>query len=118
MAGSDTTASTLVAIVYLLALHPEKQKLLQEELDRLFSDADDLSHYTLATEAPILEGCINEGLRLYSAVPSGLPRQTPPQGAMIAGKFIPGDMVVTVPSNTVHRGKPEPAPSLSAALFT
>ena len=104
VAGSDTTASTLAALVYLLAMHPDKQDLLQTELDQLFTGVADISHHKLATEAPILEGCINEALRLYPGAPGGMQRMTPPSGATIAGKYIPGNTLVSTPTYTLHRG--------------
>lgn len=104
VAGSDSTATTLTAIVYLLACHPEKQKFLQQEVDQLFNNMDNLSHQELVG-APMLEGCINEALRQYPAIASGLPRMTPSQGAKIAGQWIPGNMLVTTPTYTTHRGQ-------------
>ncbi|KAL1954913.1 hypothetical protein VTO42DRAFT_451 [Malbranchea cinnamomea] len=103
VAGSDTTASTLAALVYLLASHRDKQKLLQAELDQLLTGVDDISHQKLATSAPYLEGCINEALRLYPGAPSGMQRMTPPEGATIAGRYIPGDTLVSTPTYTLHR---------------
>ncbi|PGH14218.1 hypothetical protein AJ79_03191 [Helicocarpus griseus UAMH5409] len=104
IAGSDTTSSTVSALIYLLATHPDKQALLQQELDTLFSGPDNISHQKLsASNAPFLEGCINEALRLYPAVPSGMQRMTPPEGAQIAGRWIPGDTIVSTPAFSLHR---------------
>lgn len=104
VAGSDTTASTLASLAYLLSMHPEKQRLLQEELDQLFTGVADISHQKLATEAPMLEACITEVLRLYPGAPSGVQRMTPPGGATIAGRYIPEDNLVSTPTYTLHRG--------------
>lgn len=53
----------------------------------------------------MLEGCINEALRLFPPVPSGLQRMTPPEGVKIAGRYIPGDTLVSTPTYTIHRGR-------------
>ncbi|XP_037798083.1 methyl farnesoate epoxidase-like [Penaeus monodon] len=45
VAGSETTSSTLTTAVYLLAKHPEVQKCLQEELDRVV-DRDQLPSFS------------------------------------------------------------------------
>jgi len=38
LGGYETSANTLTFIAYLLALHPDIQKRLQEEIDEYFSD--------------------------------------------------------------------------------
>jgi cytochrome P450 len=107
VAGSETVSSTLTAVVYLIACNPEKLKLLQTEIDERLPSVDNVSHSRLIG-APVLEGCINEALRLYPPVPVGLQRLTPPGGATIAGKWIPGDTLVSVPTYSIHRGNNSP----------
>lgn len=102
-AGSDTTTTTLAATLFLLAQHPEKQKLLQEEIDHRIESIEGFSVEKLAG-APILDGCINEALRLYPPVPSGVQRVTPAGGAVIAGRWLPGNVFVSTPTYTIHRG--------------
>ncbi|KAM5434374.1 putative tryprostatin B 6-hydroxylase [Microsporum canis] len=102
VAGSETTALNLTTVLYLLALNPDQKKALQAEIDLLVPTIDQLSHQKLAG-SPLLEGCINEGLRLYPPVPSGVQRLTPPQGAMIADRWIPGDTIVSTPTFSLHR---------------
>ncbi|EGD94147.1 hypothetical protein TESG_01671 [Trichophyton tonsurans CBS 112818] len=102
VAGSETTALNLTTVLYLLALHPEQKKALQAEIDLLIPTLDQFSHQKLAS-SHLLEGCINEALRLFPPVPSGVQRLTPPQGAMIADRWIPGDTIVSTPTYTLHR---------------
>lgn len=116
MAGSETTALNLTTVLYLLALHPEQKKALQAEVDLLIPTLDHFSHQKLAS-SHLLEGCINEGLRLYPPVPSGVQRLTPPQGAMIADRWIPGDTIVSTPTYTLHRGTYHHLVSLLACSF-
>ncbi|KAL4893331.1 cytochrome P450 [Aspergillus ambiguus] len=103
IAGSDTTSSTLAALLYLLAKHPEKLALLQAEMDNLFAPGEDISYQRLVKAAPFLHGCINEALRLYPAVPGGVQRVTPAGGVKISGRWIPEDTVVSFPIYTLHR---------------
>ncbi|KAH8424894.1 uncharacterized protein LDX57_002639 [Aspergillus melleus] len=103
VAGSDTTSTTMAAIIYLLAKNPEKQNLLQQEVDQTLGNPEDLSYRNIAGKTPLLDGCINEALRMYPAAPSGLQRLTSPEGAIIAGKMVPGDTLVSTPPYTLHR---------------
>jgi len=104
VAGSDTTSATLTNIFFLLAKHPDKLQALQLELDSSYKEEKNGINPKDASERPFLEGVINEALRLFPPVPSGLPRVTPKEGIIIAGVFIPGDTIVSVPTYTMHRG--------------
>ncbi|GCB20326.1 tryprostatin B 6-hydroxylase [Aspergillus awamori] len=115
-AGSDTAASTLNALFYLLARHPEKLRRLQEEIDSAVPACEELSHAALVKK-PYLEGCINESLRLCPAVLSGLQRETGPEGLRTAGVYIPPGMIVSVPTYTVQRGRSSTFPVKIRADF-
>lgn len=47
---------------------------------------------------------MNETLRLHPAVPSGTQRLTPKEGLTVGDRYVPGDVMVCVPSYTVFRG--------------
>jgi cytochrome P450 len=103
IAGADTNAITISNICYLLCRHPEYQTKLYEELKDLPVSNSLIGDQYLIGK-PCLTGIINEVLRLHPPVPSGLQRLTPREGAVIAGRYIPGDMVVTTPTYAIHRG--------------
>ncbi|KAL3442746.1 cytochrome P450 monooxygenase [Aspergillus insuetus] len=98
VAGSDTTAATLTNLFFHLATDPVWQTKLQAELDAL----PDLSQEQL-TKPKLLDALINETLRLHPAVPSGTQRTTPPEGLQIGDRYIPGDVMVCVPTHTLFR---------------
>lgn len=104
VAGSDTTAASLVHIFYYLATHPEEVEKLRAELRPLVPSLEDFRAKDVA-DAGHLNGCINEALRLNPPVPSGLLRLTPPEGITIGDTFIPGGVTVTVPSQPIGRSK-------------
>ncbi|KAL2872693.1 cytochrome P450 [Aspergillus lucknowensis] len=99
VAGSDTTGATLAIIFFYLALNPTLVQQLQADLDAL----PDFTHSTLA-KLDLLKGIIKEALRLHPAVPSGTQRVTPPEGVQVGdGVYIPGDVIVQCPLQTVFR---------------
>lgn len=89
----------LAIIFFYLATMPELSAQLQKELDK----HSELSHTSLM-EIDLLEGIINEALRLYPAVPSGTQRMTPPEGMKAGDVYLPGDVVVQSPLYTIFRG--------------
>jgi cytochrome P450 family 628 len=107
VAGSDTVAATLANTFYRLSKHPDKLQLLQKEIDPLFTSEADFN-YKLVSDLPILDGVINEVLRLHSPSPSGVQRVTPKEGVTIAGTYIPGDTIVSIPLHILQRGASPP----------
>ncbi|KAI1498889.1 putative cytochrome P450 [Biscogniauxia marginata] len=106
VAGSDTTSNTLTYLVWSVCRHPDVKEKLTRELSRLPDDftVDDLKGVSY------LEHVIDEALRLYPAVPAGLPRVVPPEGAQLAGYHIPGGYTVLTQSSSLHQN-PEAFPS-------
>ncbi|KPM41803.1 hypothetical protein AK830_g4686 [Neonectria ditissima] len=102
VAGSDTTSASLTCILFELATHPQACVKLQKELDEYFSQHETPEHMSLS-KLQYLQAVIDEAMRLYPAVPSGLQRMTPPEGLFIGETFIPGDMTVQVPTYTLFR---------------
>ena len=66
IAGSETTGNTIAWACYLLAMHPQVQERLQQEVDQVLAGAD-ASYETLAA-LPYTRAVITEALRLYSPV--------------------------------------------------
>lgn len=96
---SDTVASTLISIFYHITEDPTQIVKLRAELKDVNSPFD-----SQALQAkPHLNGVINEALRLHPALPSGGLRQTPAEGLAIAGRYIPGNVVVSAPRYSLGR---------------
>jgi len=104
IAGSDTTSNSSCAITYYLALNPNAQAKLQEELDEALGHEDDpIASSEIVKRLSYLEAVINEALRLHSTSSMGLPRIAPEGGLHISGKFFPEGTILSVPSYTIHR---------------
>jgi cytochrome P450 len=103
IAGADTNAITVSNICYLLCQHLDYQQKLFKEISSLSVHEDIIDDHLLIGK-PYLSSIINETLRLYPPVPGGLQRLTPPEGAIIAGRYIPGNIVVSTPTFAIQRG--------------
>jgi cytochrome P450 len=94
-AGSDTTSSVIIYLLFLLMSNKQAFERLREELDANFSDPDEhIPSSTLAT-LPYLNAVVDESLRLGTPFP-GWPRVTPKGGMMVEGTYIPEDIIVGV----------------------
>ncbi|SCN79469.1 related to pisatin demethylase cytochrome P450 [Fusarium fujikuroi] len=102
VAGSDTTAASLTCLFFELAINPQTCLTLQRELDQYYAENDKPDHSSLS-KLRYLQACINESMRLYPAIPSGLQRMTPPEGLDIGNTHLPGDTIVTIPTYTFNR---------------
>ncbi|KAJ5468765.1 hypothetical protein N7475_006517, partial [Penicillium sp. IBT 31633x] len=99
IAGSDTTAITLTYLVYAVCQDSRIQKKLVTELASLPEPVTDKS----LRDLPYLNHTINETLRLYSAVPTGLPRLVPPEGAEFNGYPVLPGTTVSTQAYSLHR---------------
>jgi len=102
MAGADTTAFVLTAILYYLLRSPSKKAILLQELD-----AANLSYpvsWQQSQHLPYLSACIKEGLRLHPPIGMGLERVVPPAGlAMPDGYVLPAGTHVSMNPWIVNR---------------
>jgi cytochrome P450 len=109
IAGADTSSVTMCLCLYHLIVYPEAMSTLRKELESVFGKADPTNFDKLAKECPYLNAIIDETLRLYPPVASGLQRETPSDsrgmslnvhGTNIA---VPHDVIITTPTLTMHR---------------
>lgn len=101
VAGSETTATTLLGVFYKLASNPQAQRKLSSLLRKLFNSEEEITVET--TKAiPFLDAIINEALRLCYAVPGGLPRIAPEGGDIYAGHYVPGGVSLQALETEYH----------------
>jgi cytochrome P450 len=96
VAGSETSATLLSGMFFYLLKNPDYMTKLKEEVRSSFTSTEDMT-FASQTRLPYLQACIEETLRIYPPVPAELPRVTPPEGVIINGEMIPGNISVGVP---------------------
>lgn len=90
--GSDNTSLALALACYFLTAEPHYYQLLRKELDTAFPDPLGPISLDSLVPLPILNGVIQEALRLGS--PYFLPRVVPPGGAHMDDRYIPEGTIV------------------------
>lgn len=96
LAGSETTATTLSGATYLLLSHPDILERLKQEIRTTFSSADEITINSVGKLSYML-AVLNETLRVYPPLTSGMVRVVPPEGAEIAGNYVPGGVRLPYP---------------------
>ncbi|XP_072124800.1 cytochrome P450 3A30-like isoform X1 [Mobula birostris] len=100
LAGYETTSNTLSYLGYNLAMHPDVQKKLQQEIDEAFPNQAPPT-YDGVMRLEYLEMVISETLRLYPPAPR-LDRVCK-KDVKLNGVTIPKDTVIVVPAYVLHR---------------
>ncbi|KAI0890402.1 benzoate 4-monooxygenase cytochrome P450 [Annulohypoxylon maeteangense] len=95
IAGSDTTAAGLSAIVYFLLSNPASLAKLKAEIRDTFEDYSQIT-YSSTISMKYLRAVIQEGLRISPPVSFPLPRDVPSGGETVDGHFLPGGVHVAV----------------------
>ncbi|GKZ74341.1 hypothetical protein AnigIFM50267_011840 [Aspergillus niger] len=95
IAGSETTATLLSGVTYLLLENPRVLSKLQDEVRSRFTNESEINLES-CNKLEYCSAVITEGLRVYPPVGPGLPRIVDAQGDMIAGNWVPGGTVVSI----------------------
>ncbi|KAG9519096.1 cytochrome P450, partial [Aureobasidium melanogenum] len=96
IAGTETTATSLCGLTWHLLNNKPVLDHLTEEIREAFTSIDDITMESLP-RLPYLSACLEEGMRMFPAVPEGIRRITPSTGATIGGHFIPANVKVSIP---------------------
>uniref|UniRef100_A0A182S9V5 Cytochrome P450 n=1 Tax=Anopheles maculatus TaxID=74869 RepID=A0A182S9V5_9DIPT len=108
--GHDTTTAGISWVLFLLALHPDVQERVCEEIESIFPP-DDNRPATMQdlNELKLLERCIKEALRLYPSV--SFFGRTLSEDIQLGGYHVPAQTIVGIHAYHVHRDEryyPEP----------
>ncbi len=111
IAGSETTATSLVGTALGLMQQPDALAKLVAEVRGTFKTEAEIT-YSSCEKLPYLNAVISEGLRVSAAVPWGHPRTVPPGGDTVAGEWLPGGVSLSPQYIPPHAKQPiSPRPS-------
>ncbi|KAL4774989.1 cytochrome P450 [Aspergillus nidulans var. acristatus] len=104
IAGSDTTAISITAIVWFLMKYPQASLRLREEVDSKIAERGKSAPLSFkdTQEMPYLQAVIKEAMRLHSPAGLSMARIVPKGGATIAGHYIPEGTAVGMNSWVTH----------------
>ncbi|KAE8447885.1 hypothetical protein EG329_010114 [Mollisiaceae sp. DMI_Dod_QoI] len=106
VAGASTGSVTMNWMTYYLCKNPEVKARIVKELETMFpenTDGNQSVPFTKLQKLYLLENVEIECLRLHPPIGYAMPRDTPPQGAVICGHYIPGGVGVGVPAAIIGR---------------
>ncbi|KXJ89952.1 cytochrome P450 [Microdochium bolleyi] len=107
VAGSDTTAISLSAVLYYLLKNPASMAKLRAEIDDLVAKGELSGNPTFkeSQNMPYLQAVIKEALRLHPATGLPLERVIPRGGATISGQFFPEGTIVGINTWVAHHDR-------------
>ncbi|CAF9942779.1 MAG: hypothetical protein ALECFALPRED_010018 [Alectoria fallacina] len=103
-AGSETSATLCSAAVYYLCMNKNAYDKVRDEVRTAFPNESDIT-FTSVPQLPYLSAVVDESLRIHPPAPVTLPRRTIPEGNVIDGHFVPGNVTVGVNSWATFRSK-------------
>ncbi|KAI3542082.1 cytochrome P450 [Colletotrichum abscissum] len=95
IAGSETTATALSAITYYLCTNRQALDKLTHEVRTAFSSEEEIEMVS-AQQLQYMQAVMNEGLRMYPPVPTGIVRRVTDDGGVFLGQYVPSGTLVQV----------------------
>ncbi|KAL8917286.1 MAG: hypothetical protein Q9172_005912 [Xanthocarpia lactea] len=102
VAGSESVTTILTGSTNYLVREPTKLERLVSEIRSAFKTEDAITG-TSVGRLPYLTAVLQETLRLCPTIPDGMRRVVPKGGATVAGQFLPGGTIVSVPQWAAYR---------------
>ncbi|EHK24114.1 uncharacterized protein TRIVIDRAFT_190955 [Trichoderma virens Gv29-8] len=95
IAGSETTATTLSGVTFMLLTH---QTVFQKTIDEVRSSFSNESEIDLLSVQKLsyMTAVLQETLRIYPPVPTAIPRRAQPGGDVICGQYVPENTLLGI----------------------
>ncbi|KAI1830212.1 hypothetical protein DTO006G1_8639 [Penicillium roqueforti] len=100
--GSETTASLLSGVTYLLLTNRTAYQKLKEEVRTVFQSQEEINLISV-NMLPYMLACLDEAMRMYPPIANGLPRVCPEAGAEVLGEYIPATTFVSIHQWALYR---------------
>ncbi|KAJ5930882.1 cytochrome P450 monooxygenase [Penicillium verhagenii] len=100
--GSETTASLLSGVTYLLLSNLDAYETLRDEVRDTFSNSEEINLVSVGKLSYML-ACLDEGLRMYPPIANGLPRVCPKGGSRVMDEYIPENTYLSVHHWALYR---------------
>lgn len=108
IAGSETTATLLSGVTFLLLKNPAAMEKLTHEVRTVMQSEEDITFANATANLPYMLACIEEAFRRYPPVPTGLQRVTT-SPTLISGYAIPPNVSPNAsPPQTPTNKPPDP----------
>lgn len=101
IAGNETTALSLSYITLLLAMHPEIQEKVYDELHSIFESQEEATTYEHIQRLTYFDRVIKEGMRILPVVPFMM--RTATADTQISNCIIPSDAFILMSIFNLHR---------------
>ena len=88
IAGSETTATALSGVTFLLLNNPDKLERVVNEVRSTFASPEEISFVNI-NKLPYLLACLNEALRMYPPIPDAFPRNTASNVEVLLDQLVP-----------------------------
>ncbi|KAI5919545.1 averantin oxidoreductase [Camillea tinctor] len=95
-AGSETTATLLSGLTFLLLKHSRVYEKLTKEIRGSFQSPEEITVVGV-NRCKYLLACIEEALRVYPPSPQPHHRVVPAGGATVDGEYLPAGSIVSIP---------------------
>ncbi|KAL4940564.1 hypothetical protein BDV06DRAFT_223938 [Aspergillus oleicola] len=105
VAGSDTTSTTVCAVLWYLAQNPSTYNTLASIVRSTFSSLEDIHSGPILANCYYVHACIKEALRISPAVSGCLYRTVGPGGTMIDGHHVPAGAGVGIGIYSIHHSE-------------
>ncbi|KAG0729176.1 Cytochrome P450 3A40 [Chionoecetes opilio] len=102
IAGFETTSNTVTYMSYLLAVHPEVQERVYQEMCDVLQDSPEELTYEQVHSLKYLDQVFCETLRLYPPAVDFVSRESS-QDIQLGDLFIPKNVMIQIPLWHIHR---------------